>query len=80
MDVCDVLIPLWLNFVQGVVVSEDLPLSLFRETLQQYKILRVIMIILVKKCQEMSAEIAEMKDDYIESYDPVWQVLKACDS
>merc|ERR1712088_823830 len=58
----DELLPRYLNFVRGVVDSDDLPLNVSREQLQQNKIMKVISKKLVRKVLELMKKLAKEEE------------------
>ena len=70
MDDCEELLPRWLRFVRGVIDSDDLPLNVSRELLQDSALVRTIRKQVVRRVLDMIAGVA--KDD-AENYESFWK-------
>mmetsp|Transcript_6402 Transcript_6402/g.17141 ORF Transcript_6402/g.17141 Transcript_6402/m.17141 type:complete len:794 (+) Transcript_6402:20-2401(+) len=72
-------LPRWLCFLRGVIDSEDLPLNVSREILQQSRVLRVITKRVVRKAIDMFVEIAERENpaDYVTFWKNFGRYIKA---
>jgi molecular chaperone HtpG len=77
MDDCEELLPPWLRFVRGVVDSNDLPLNVSRETLQDSATVRAIRKQLTKKTLDLLESVAkERPDDYAKTWEAFGGILK----
>ena len=70
------LMPSYLRFVRGVIDSEDLPLNISREILQQNRILAKIKSNSVKKILSELTALTKKKDKYLEFYEQFGRLLK----
>ena len=77
MDNCEAIVPSWLRFVRGVLDSDDLPLNVSRETLQDSGVVRAIRKQVAKRSLDMLDELADKRpDDYTAFWTHYGRILK----
>ncbi|MBJ95047.1 MAG: molecular chaperone HtpG [Rickettsiales bacterium] len=77
MDDCEELVPVWLRFMRGVIDSDDLPLNVSRELLQDSAITRVIRKQVIKKSLDLFHQLAKDKpEEYLKAWEHFGAVLK----
>lgn len=77
MEDCDALVPQWLRFMRGLVDSDDLPLNVSRELLQESSTLRTIKKQVTKRVVDLLDEIAKEKpEDYKTFWSTFGRILK----
>jgi molecular chaperone HtpG len=76
MDECDALLPRWLRFIRGVIDSDDLPLNVSRETLQDSAVVRFIQKQVTRKALDMLDEVAADAEKYATAWREFGLVLK----
>lgn len=75
-DDCEDLLPEYLKFVRGVIETEDIPLNISRETLQQNKIIKIIGKNIIKKAFEMFSRISENPEKFRTFYEQYNKSIK----
>lgn len=75
-DDCEELLPEYMKFMRGVIETDDIPLNISRETLQQNKILKVIGKNIIKKSLDMFNKISEDSDKFKIFYEQYSKSIK----